>query len=78
VGIDLYKTVSCGKLSNDNSITNLSHSVIGALDEDLLWPPIIFRHRVHEPFTTSAVGVKQLRGNLDPLQHRRLNTPADT
>jgi len=50
--------------------------MIRALDEDLLRPPIIFSHRVHKPLTTSAVGVEQLRRDLYPLKHRRLNAHA--
>jgi len=51
--------------------------VIGTLDEDLLRPPVVLGHRVHEPLAAAAVGVKQLRSNLNPLQHRWLNTDKD-
>jgi len=70
--------MSISTVSNDSSsCADLSYSVIGTLDEDLLRPPVILSHRVHEPLTATAVSVKQLRSNLNPLQHRRLNTDND-
>jgi len=64
--------------SNDGTATDLSDSMIGAFNKDLLRPPIIFSHCVHEPLTTSAVGVEQLGSYLYPLQHRRLKAQTET